>query len=405
MNIKELNLKWLRSHIGVVSQEPVLFDTTIAENIRYGKEDATMQEIKEAAKNANAHDFISSLPDGYETLVGEGGELLSGGQKQRVAIARALLRNPSVLLLDEATSSLDSQSERIVQNALDIASQGRTTIVIAHRLSTIQNADVIVAIDSGKVAEIGTHAELMSREGIYYNLVQAQEIAEQIPREEVERYRRGSSIHGSSTVRRKSKRFSAIRSTARSLRKAVSLGHSSRERRSPRKSVARKSLSPSPSKSRERESDAEKGIEMVDTLDESDVSSTSVKKHPAERAHSSDRDVSSDSSAAADAPRAARYAEFIVEEEEEEKLANVSVKQILALNKETWYVILIGILAALVAGTVWPAMAIVFGEVLNVFSRPSNEVLAGTHPWGGTFIALGIVAAIAVLIKVSRPLP
>ena len=172
--MKDLNLKWLRSHIGVVSQEPVLFDTTIAENIRFGREDVTMEELKEAAKNANAHDFITGLPNGYDTNVGERGTQLSGGQKQRVAIARALVSNPRILLLDEATSALDTESESIVQEALDKAREGRTTIVIAHRLSTIQNADTIISIDKGEVVEMGTHAELMEKKGLYYDLVQAQ---------------------------------------------------------------------------------------------------------------------------------------------------------------------------------------------------------------------------------------
>ena len=172
--MKELNVKWLRSQIGVVSQEPVLFDTTIAENIRYGREDATLDEIMQAAKDANAHDFISSLPKGYDTSVGERGTQLSGGQKQRVAIARALVSNPRILLLDEATSALDTESESVVQEALDKAREGRTTIVIAHRLSTIQNADIITSVESGHVVEVGTHAELLEKKGLYYDLVQAQ---------------------------------------------------------------------------------------------------------------------------------------------------------------------------------------------------------------------------------------
>ena len=173
-DIRALNIKWLRSHIGVVSQEPVLFDTTIAENVRFGKEDATMDDIHNAARKANAHDFIAQLPDGYNTLVGERGVQLSGGQKQRVAIARALVRDPNLLLLDEATSALDTESESIVQEALEKARLGRTTIIIAHRLSTIQNADMIVVIEEGKVVEMGTHTELTQRKGPYFNLVAAQ---------------------------------------------------------------------------------------------------------------------------------------------------------------------------------------------------------------------------------------
>ena len=173
-DIRTLNLKWLRRHIGLVSQEPVLFDTTIAENIRFGREDATPSDIEKAAREANVHDFISTLPDGYNTMVGERGVQLSGGQKQRVAIARALVRDPKLLLLDEATSALDTESESIVQEALDKARSGRTTIVIAHRLSTIQNADLIIAIEEGQVAEMGTHAELIQLKGLYFNLVVAQ---------------------------------------------------------------------------------------------------------------------------------------------------------------------------------------------------------------------------------------
>nr|XP_033786800.1 ATP-binding cassette sub-family B member 5 isoform X2 [Geotrypetes seraphini] len=176
-DIRTLNLKHHRELIGVVSQEPVLFGTTIKNNIRYGREDASDEEIEKAAKEANAYDFIMELPDKFNTLVGERGAQLSGGQKQRIAIARALVRNPKILLLDEATSALDTESESIVQAALEKASEGRTTIVIAHRLSTIWTADLIVALKNGSVVEKGTHSELMKIKGLYYSLATAQSIA------------------------------------------------------------------------------------------------------------------------------------------------------------------------------------------------------------------------------------
>lgn len=174
VNIKDLDVNWLRERIGVVGQEPVLFNTTVYENIRYGKENATRDEIEEAAKAANAHYFIKKLPSGYETLVGERGAQMSGGQKQRIAIARALVRNPEILLLDEATSALDTASEAKVQAALEKASEGRTTIIVAHRLSTIRNADKIVVLKAGRMVEEGDHKQLMAIKGHYHNLVTTQ---------------------------------------------------------------------------------------------------------------------------------------------------------------------------------------------------------------------------------------
>nr|CAD1918045.1 ABCB transporter [Chrysochus auratus] len=173
-NLNELDLTWLRNNIGVVGQEPVLFGTTIRENIKYGFPAATDEDIIKAAKGANAHIFIKKLPHGYDTLVGERGTQLSGGQKQRIAIARALVRNPSILLLDEATSALDNASEKKVQEALDSASKKCTTIIVAHRLSTIRGANKIVVLSEGKVVEQGTHDKLMSLKSEYYKLVTAQ---------------------------------------------------------------------------------------------------------------------------------------------------------------------------------------------------------------------------------------
>ncbi|RDV44341.1 ABC transporter ATP-binding protein [Leifsonia sp. ku-ls] len=173
-DVKDLQQESLVSHIGVVSQETYLFHATIAENLRYARPDATDAEIEDAARRANIHETIVGFPDGYRTVVGERGYRLSGGEKQRIAIARVLLKDPEVLILDEATSALDTISERVVQQALDTASSGRTTIAIAHRLSTIVAADVIFVIDHGKVVERGTHRELLELGGVYSRLYREQ---------------------------------------------------------------------------------------------------------------------------------------------------------------------------------------------------------------------------------------
>eukprot|EP01135_Chromosphaera_perkinsii_P009648 Nk52_evm98s1810 gene=Nk52_evmTU98s1810 len=170
-----ISSKWLRGHlIAYINQEPALFATTIIENIRYGKPDATDEEVFEAAKMANADKFIRDFPKGYHTILGERGVTVSGGQRQRIAIARALLRNPKVLILDEATSALDAESERLVQEALDTLMRGRTVLVIAHRLSTIQNADSIAVIVKGKIVEFGNHRDLLRRRGVYADLISKQ---------------------------------------------------------------------------------------------------------------------------------------------------------------------------------------------------------------------------------------
>ena len=173
-DIRHVTLDSLRNQVGIVPQETILFNGSVYDNILYGRLDATKEEIEEAAKAANAHDFIMELPDGYNTMLGDRGVNISGGQRQRIAIARAILKDPRILVLDEATSALDTESERVVQEALNRLMVGRTSIIIAHRLSTIKNADRILVLDKGKLAEDGTHEELMAKNGLYAHLYQIQ---------------------------------------------------------------------------------------------------------------------------------------------------------------------------------------------------------------------------------------
>uniref|UniRef100_A0A672M1Q6 ATP-binding cassette sub-family B member 5 n=1 Tax=Sinocyclocheilus grahami TaxID=75366 RepID=A0A672M1Q6_SINGR len=279
-DIRSLNVCWLRENMGIVSQEPVLFGTTIAENIRYGREDATDEDIERAIKEANAYDFISKLPDKLNTMVGERGAQLSGGQKQRIAIARALVKNPKILLLDEATSALDTQSESIVQAALDKARAGRTTIVIAHRLSTIRSADIIAGFSEGKVVEQGTHRELMAKKGVYYSLVM-----QQVHGETGEESSETETPEGVMEMQMESGTF------RRSLRRGS-------ERRSSRKKSSKK----------------------------------------------------------------------------KKKAPEIPFTKILALNKPEWPYLLVGTLASLVGGAVYPCVAILFAKIIGVFAEVDPDV-------------------------------
>jgi ATP-binding cassette subfamily B protein len=175
--LTELDPGWLRRQIAIVSQEPLIFSSSIAENIRYGRADASDEDLYAAAKAANAHDFIMQLPEGYATRVGERGVKLSGGQRQRVAIARAVLKDPRLLVLDEATSALDAESEHLVKEALERLREGRTTLVIAHRLSTVKDADRVLVMDGGRIVQSGKHASLVRQEGLYRRLIERQFVA------------------------------------------------------------------------------------------------------------------------------------------------------------------------------------------------------------------------------------
>ncbi|XP_053373066.1 ATP-dependent translocase ABCB1-like isoform X2 [Mercenaria mercenaria] len=303
-DIKDLNLKWWREHIGIVSQEPVLFGTTIKENIRYGRENVTDAEIEAATKMANAYDFIMKLPDKFETSVGERGAQLSGGQKQRIAIARALVRDPKILLLDEATSALDTESEGVVQEALEKASHGRTTIVIAHRLSTIKTADMIAGFKDGRIVEKGTHDELMTKNGIYYQLVTQQSMVS--------------------------------------------------------------------------EDDIE--AEMYDNPKSPLKAQKSVVDTPLKRVLSV-------------------KGEELKEDEKKKEEVNAGMGRILQLNASEWYLIALGLFGSIVNGGLMPAFAVIFAEILGVFSKPREEQEKDINLYCILFVSLGGISFITYFLQ------
>ncbi|XP_067418187.1 ATP-dependent translocase ABCB1-like [Emydura macquarii macquarii] len=337
-DIRTLNIKWLRENIGLVSQEPVLFATTIAENIRYGRQDITDSEIEEAAKEANAFDFISTLPDKFNTMVGERGAQLSGGQKQRIAIARALARNPRILLLDEATSALDTQSESIVQAALDKARAGRTTIVIAHRLSTIRTADIIAGFHKGGVVEQGTHNELMAQKGIYYSLVTQQD-------------------HG---------------------------GNAQNEL------------------SEEDEETADEGYEedYLDNLRKENLTKLGFEEPGIIEMRNIPRRSRRHKSKKTSSKKKSPEKKKKTKEEEEENLPAVPYSRILALNKPEWLCIFFGVIAAALSGGVYPAFSVIFGKIIGAFQETDLEKRKkNTTLLSVMFLVLGVISLVTHIIQ------
>ncbi|XP_023776043.1 multidrug resistance protein 1 isoform X1 [Cyanistes caeruleus] len=311
-DIKTLNVRYLREVIGVVNQEPVLFATTIAENIRYGREDVTMEEIEKATKEANAYDFIMKLPKKFETVVGERGAQLSGGQKQRIAIARALVRNPKILLLDEATSALDTESESVVQAALDKAREGRTTVVVAHRLSTVRNADLIAVFEGGVITEQGNHAKLLERKGIYHKLVNMQAIEAEVPSSE-----NYENVH---SVKNNESQPESEESLTKGLR-----------RQSTRRSM----------------------------------------KKPGEQNDSPDEEKASPA----------------------EELPPASFLKIMKLNKTEWPYFVAGIFCAIINGALQPAFAVIFSEIIGIFTETDKDILRKqSNLYSLLFLVLGIIS-------------
>ncbi|KAK9934148.1 hypothetical protein M0R45_021302 [Rubus argutus] len=332
INLKEFQLKWIRQKIGLVSQEPVLFTCSIRDNIGYGKDGATTEEIRAAAELANAAKFIDKLPQGLDTMVGEHGTQLSGGQKQRVAIARAILKNPRILLLDEATSALDAESERVVQEALDRVMVNRTTVIVAHRLSTVRNADTIAVIHRGTIVEQGPHSELVKDpDGAYSQLIRLQElrtVSEQTGLNDQERTELSSDSR-----RQSSQRFSLLRSISRGS--------------SERGNSSRRSFSIS-------YGGAPTAIGVLETTQTDIHDPETSKGHP-----------------------------------------EVSLSRLASLNKPEIPVLLLGTLAAAANGAILPVFGILISSVIKTFFEPPHQLRKDSKFWALIFVALGAASFLA----------
>ncbi|KAI4343056.1 hypothetical protein MLD38_027602 [Melastoma candidum] len=340
INLKKLQLKAIREKIGLVSQEPILFLTSIKENIAYGKENATEQEIRNAIELANAAKFIDKLPQGLDTMVGEHGTQLSGGQKQRIAIARAILKNPKILLLDEATSALDTESERIVQNALDNVMTNRTTVIVAHRLTTIRTANIIAVVHRGKLVEQGTHDELISNpEGSYSQLVRLQEGS--AGKEEKPSMQVGADIQ---------KPF--VRSSSRdSLMRSLSRG-SSGSRRSFSLSLG-----------------IPGAVNMVETdveFNDGDATESDLRRHQIEL------DTETGFSA---------------------------IRRLACLNKPELSILLIGSIAAIVHGIIFPMFGLLLSSSINMFFEPPQQLRKDSNFWALIYLSLGMLILVALPVQ------
>ncbi|XP_068664909.1 ABC transporter B family member 9-like [Aristolochia californica] len=342
INLKKLQLHWIRSKIGLVSQEPILFMTTIGENIAYGKPGATPEEIRTATELANAAKFIDKLPQGLDTMVGEHGTQLSGGQKQRIAIARAILKNPKILLLDEATSALDAESERVVQEALIRIMQDRTTVVVAHRLSTVRNADSIAVVHRGKLVEQGPHSELIKDpEGAYSQLIHLQEVQQANNQAEDESSRDTDNIISSSNAgvgRSESQRL-----YSRSISRGSSRGRSSRNSFS----LSFGGL-PGPI-----------GLQ--------------------EDGKNRDEDVERNG--------------------HDESPQKVSLIRLALLNKPEFPLLLLGSVAAAVHGLIFPIFGTLLSSAIKVFFEPPHELRKDSKFWALMFFTLGAAAFVAIPVQ------
>ncbi|XP_030031864.2 multidrug resistance protein homolog 49 [Manduca sexta] len=342
-DIKSLNVGWLRSSLGVVGQEPVLFRGSIHDNIAIGFPEATRQEVQRVAEMAYAHDFITRLPNGYDTVIGERGASLSGGQKQRIAIARSLLRDPAVLLLDEPTSALDPYSEKQVQAALDKASVGRTTITVSHRLSTIVNCDRIICMDQGVIVEQGTHSELLNKRGYYHKLVTTGKENTEI--EEIEPLPEETEDEECGDVTRPP-HTEVKRESTRRLRRHHSV-RDSQEWMTPRASI-------------------------------SSVVSASIQSYVCNAEYEMEQE----------------------EDDEEEELKPISDWELMKLNSPEWVQITIGAIAALSQGACFPLFALLFGYTSAIFAMTDRDTITYLADlYSGLFLVVAAVAGISMCLQ------
>nr|GME07041.1 ABC transporter B family member 9-like [Ipomoea batatas] len=337
VNLKKFKVRWLRQQMGLVSQEPILFATSIKENISYGKENATDAEIRTAIELANAAKFLDKLPQGLDTMVGEHGTQLSGGQKQRIAIARAILKNPKILLLDEATSALDAESERIVQDALDKVMANRTTVVVAHRLTTIRNADLIAVVQTGKLVEQGTHDELIKDpNGAYTQLVKMQQGSKKEEKRELE-----TSMVDQSSVEDQLTRSSSLMLSV--LKRSMSHGSS-------RHSFTHSY--PIPGLIDINES------EIADQQEDTEPDAKTLKQRK-----------------------------------------NVSIGRLASLNKPEIPILFLGVLAACFHGVIFPIFGLLLSTVIKIFFEPPPQLKKDSKFWALMYVLLGIATLLAVPIQ------
>jgi len=370
-DLRTLNTNWWRSMIGVVEQEPSLFATTIAENIKFGRDSVSDDDVIKAAKAANAYDFIMQLPQKFDTQVGLSGGQMSGGQKQRIAIARALVRNPKILLLDQACSALDTESEAIVLSQLDKARQGRTTIIIAHRLSTIRNADVIVGVERGKVVERGTHEELMRQNGVYFTLVTLQTTKNKKSTTDDENDNRNNSIN-----KKFVEKFVGLLASGPEV--PLEHQHSTFGKSSLRKSI-RKSL-----RQQSRQAAAavqESGISPMFTGEI--VNQNSIRRRVSKKRRKRIKSYEYSDTSSSD----------LSSETDSEQEEPASLSRIMSYNKTEWPFIMWGTIGSAINGAIQPVFAILFSGLLGVFSLPTvEEQQQGVNFFAMLFVCIAVLS-------------